>query len=83
MTPDELRALSDRAVVELGWALEGMSDEPLTFSLDRVDRGRELFTFVVFYFDVPIGTWVAKIQQEVEADRSDGERVVWVKADKK
>lgn len=82
---DRLRTLNVGDVIETGWLLEGLApNEPVCFKLDKLDAERELYTFGVFYFDIPLGVWIAKIQ-DGKIDKKTGvveEKVVWMQNSK-
>lgn len=86
MQADELCTLAVGDVIETGWLLEGLApDEPVCFLLKRIDEERELYTFELFYFDIPIGEWCAKIQT-AGVDTGTGqayEDVIWAQNTRK
>lgn len=83
LTPTELRSLEVDAEVRMGNPLQGLApDQNLLFSLIKKDDERGVYTFEVWYFEVWVGEWVAKIQSpmtNLDTGAKGEEKVLWHK----
>lgn len=73
LSVEQLRALEPGDQFEAGTPLQGLSEDPIKFTVVEVDKLAGSATIEGRYLGVKLASWVAKVQSTA----TDGETVDW------